>query len=181
MSMKIPAQVIIQFRNEAQKRGYDKDQRHEYVSEKKELYKNAAKANDMIVGGTLAATAVPIIKKASKVLFTNPEGVAGAPKKFRYGLKRAVLEQFGPLVKEFKKFDKALDKNKGFFQSMATGFKHSLNMMGGFCKSIPKPIAITAASLLALSTIKYHAESNKIDAKHDTVKYLKEKAVASEE
>ena len=168
--MKISPMITNQFQKDAIKRGYDEEQTQEYIQDRSKVYKEAAKVNNVIVGGTMAGLAGTIVANGLKL---KKEGV-----KFFSALKTAAENQFKPMTDEIDnviknmKFDESIFKS--FTNGLVEGFKLGIKNIVGFCKSIPKPIAVIAGPLLLLSTIKTLGENNKVDAKHDTIKYLKE-------
>lgn len=168
--MKIAQIAINQFQKDAVKRGYDQDQTQEYIQDRSKAYKEAAKTNNFIVGGTMAGVAGTILANGLKL---KKQG-----EKFLTALETAAKNQFKPMTDGIDEVVKNIKFDESILKSVGNGFVSGLELsyknITGFCKSIPKPIAMIAAPLLLLSVAKYQSEMTKVDAKHDTIKYLNE-------
>lgn len=167
--MKIPPNVISVFKEDAVKRGYDREQSREYVYDRSKVYKESAKVNQFIFGGTLVGVAGKMIADIDKL---TKQGT-----KMKTAVIDTVTNQFKPWTNELDKVVKKMKFDDGFIKSIVKGFANGIELsyrsIIGACKSIPKPLAIVSGSLLALSSLIYMSENIKVDAKHDTIKYLK--------
>jgi hypothetical protein len=171
MEYRVDKSVIQSFQKEAVKRGYDREQTKEYVEERKNAYKNSAVKSDVI---TLAAVAGTL----GNIAINKSKGTS---------LKRAAIVQFKPLLKVIEEFlSKPIPKSSdNFVKPIANYISDSVNLafksLKGVYLSVPKVVRIPAVVLIGLNSLNYIMESNKVDAKHDTVKYLKDKQTINEQ
>ena len=96
-----------------------------------------------------------------------------------------LTNQFAPFNKEIndlnKTFENLLTKKsmgKTIVESFKEGFKGAGKILKGAYLSMPKPVRMIGVDLIALTSLKYHLENQKIETKYDTVQYLKDQMSA---
>lgn len=164
--------VIRTFEKQADRRGYTDQTKSDYVAESFAANKKASTTNDAVLVAMTAATGGKILHTAIK-----------AERPFKTAFKKAAKSQIKPLKtamdQSLNNMEKILNTKsfaKALPQAVLEGFKQPLRLLQGAFMSVPKPVRIAGAALIALTTLKFQVERHKSEAKYDTVQYLKDNA-----
>ncbi len=164
--------IIGTLEKQADKRGYTGQTKSDYVVESFASNKKAGRTNDLALVGMTAAATGQVLHTAIK-----------AEQPFKAAIKEAVKTQFKPLKEAAEKSVKNMEKlmeiksfTKAFPQAVLEGIKQPFRLLEGAFMSVPKPVRLAGAALIALTTLKFHVEKHKSEAKYDAVQYMKDNA-----
>lgn len=190
---KVAPNVVNQFQVIATQRGYNQEQSKEYVAERKALYEKNGPITNVAFIGSAVGIGAGIASKMIKQALTFKEAVksqfepltkeldafdASFAKVVGKGVEEVVKTDAEEVFKIVpKKSVLSSIKNSGIqiLDSLLAALKLPFKALKGLYLSIPKIVRIPASILVVLATIGYNLESAKLDAKHDTIKYIDEK------
>lgn len=172
VSYNVPSSAARAFASEGQLRGYDDDVTQQYVRDRKRVYKQHAPLSDAIIYASIAALAGKIALNAhkAKISFIDAAKKQFQPLKdaFNYCIVKEGLDNLEHIDSQNPPTLKIIG-NK--FKSIARiGYRG----LEGIWHSIPGKIKWPGLFLLTFIQMSSIMEKNKVDAKCDTLQFIKD-------
>lgn len=171
-SYKVPSSEVNQYKSEAKLRGYDQAVSQEYIKDRKRVYKQHAPAGNVIWVGSLVLLAGKI---ASNVKEAKISCFVDAAKKQFQPLRKALtycnLRELEEKTKIFNTKQPSIIKMAG--NGIKNGARLAYRGLEGVWNSIPNKIKWPALFFLTFIEMSSIMEKNKVDAKCDTLQFIK--------
>ena len=152
------------FAKNAEARGYTGQLKEDYVQESVSRSKKTGQQQDAVILTGFAAAGAQALHKA---------------KTAKMPILQALKEHFGPVAEAFKNGIKQKPDILGkttLKDVIVTSFKKTGEVIKAAYKTVPKPVRLIGAALIALGMLNHQIEQNKSEAKYDAVQYIKDNA-----